>query len=139
MVQYAAELNDNTSKFAFPVTYQYMKFCLKKQIKPSTPWNVIDNHLWSKCFSGAAKDSSFHANSQQEGAIFLSQRTCHDFNFRSCTRAKCKFQHKCSKCYQSGHTQHQCHVASSNNTTSSSFTTSRTNIQTSHPHQVPSA
>ena len=28
-----------------------MKFCLKEQIKPSTPWNLIDNHLWSKCFS----------------------------------------------------------------------------------------
>ena len=46
MVQYAVELNDNIGKFTFLVTYQYdMKFCLKKQIKPSIPWNVIDNHL----------------------------------------------------------------------------------------------
>ena len=46
VVEYAAELNDNIGKFTFPVTYQYdMKFHLKKQIKPSTPWNVIDDHL----------------------------------------------------------------------------------------------
>ena len=38
MVQYAAELNDNISKFTFLVTYQYdMKFRLKRQIKPQTP------------------------------------------------------------------------------------------------------
>ena len=62
MVQYAAKLNDNIGKFTFLVTYQYdMKFWLKKQIKPSTPWNVIDNHLWSKCFSGTAKDN-YHPN-----------------------------------------------------------------------------
>ena len=103
MVQYAAELNDNIGKFTFLVTYQYdMKFHLKKQIKPSIPWNVINNHLWSKCFSGTAKDLSFHTNSQQGGGNFHSQRTCNDFNFRSCTRAKCKFQHKCSKCYKLG-------------------------------------
>ena len=41
MLQYAVELNDNIGKFTFPVTYQYdMKFHLKKQIKPSIPWNV---------------------------------------------------------------------------------------------------
>ena len=82
MVQYAAELNDNIGKFTFPVTYQYdMKFRLKKQIKPQTPWNVIDNHLWSKCFSGAAKETYHHNN--QPGNNFCSQRTCDDFNYRS--------------------------------------------------------
>ena len=66
MVHYVAELNDNIDKFTFLVTYQYdMKFHLKKQIKLSIQWNVINNHLWSKCFSGTAKDSSFHTNNQQ--------------------------------------------------------------------------
>ena len=90
MVQYAAELNDNIGKFTFPVTYQYdMKFRLKRQIKPQTPWNVIDNHLWSKCFSGAAKDIYHHNN--QPGNNFRSQHTCDDFNYRSCTRSNVNF------------------------------------------------
>ena len=107
MVKYTAELNDNIGKFTFLVTYQYdMNFCLKKQIKPSTPWNVNDNHLWSKCFSGAAKDTSYHPD-QQGGSNFHFQRTCDDFNYWSCTRGKCKFQHKCSKCFRTGHSQCQ--------------------------------
>ena len=81
IVQYAAELNDNIGKFTFPVTYQYdMKFRLKRQNKPQTPWNVIDNHLWSKCFSGAAKDIYHHNN--QPGNNFCSQHTCDDFSYR---------------------------------------------------------
>ena len=136
MVQYTAELNDNTGKFTFPVTYQYnMKFCLKKQIKPSTPWNIIDNHLWSKCFSGAAKDASYHLN-QQGGSNFHSQRTCDDLNYLSCTRAKCKFQHKCSKCFRTGHNQCQCHISSNHNQSSASSTTSRANLSAGHSHQV---
>ena len=75
MVQYAAELNDNIGKFTF--TYQYdMKFHLKKQIKPSTLWNVIDNHLWPKCFTDAAKESTFHSGNQSSAYNFCSQRTC---------------------------------------------------------------
>ena len=140
MVQYAAELNDNTGKFTFPVTYQYdMKFHLKKQMKPSMPWNAIDNHLWSKCFSGAAKDSSFHSSNQFGGLNFHYQRTCDDFNFRSCTRAKCKFQHKCSKCYKTGHNQEQCHGSSGHGSTGTTSTTSITNVQASHSNQIPSA
>ena len=135
MVQYAAKLNDNIGKFTFLVTYQYdMKFWLKKQIKPSTPWNVIDNHLWSKCFSGTAKDN-YHPN-QWEGSNFHSQQTCNDFNYQSCTRASWKFQHKCSKCFCTGHNQWQCHNSGSNNQSSTSFTTSRANLQAGHSNQI---
>ena len=139
MVQYAAELNDNIGKFTFLVTYQYdMKFHLKRQIKPSTPWNVIDNHLWSKCFSGAAKDTSYHPN-QQGGANFHSQRTCDNFNYQSCTRAKCKFQHKCSKCFRTGHNQCQCHNSGNHNQSSTSSTASRVNLSAGHSNQVSGA
>ena len=94
MVQCAVELNDNIGKFTFLVTYQYdMKFCLKKQIKPSIPWNVIHNHLWSKCFARVAKESAFHQSTLQGNSNFHSQRACDDFNFKLCTRSKCKFQY----------------------------------------------
>ena len=138
MVQYAAKLNDNIGKFTFLVTYQYdMKFWLKKQIKPSIPWNVIDNHLWSKCLSGTAKDR-YHPN-QQGGSNFCSQRTCDDFNYWSGTRARCKFQHKCSKYFWTGHNQWQCHNSGSNNQSSTSSTTSRVNLQAGHSNQIPGA
>lgn len=121
MVQYAAELNDNIGKFTFPVTYQYdMKFRLKKQLKPNTPWNVIDNHLWAKCFSGANREP-IHNNYQMNNN-FRSQRTCDDFNFRTCNRQKCRFQHKCSKCNRPGHTQRQCHSYNPSNIVSGSNT-----------------
>ena len=135
MVQYAAELNDNIGKFTFPVTYQYnMKFMLKKQIKPQTPWNVIDNHLWSKCFSGSAKDT-YHSNNQAS-SNFCSQHTCDNFNYRSCTWVKCKFQHKCVKCNQTGHNQSQCHNSGKTTPASSSSTTPRVHLQPSHSSQL---
>ena len=130
------KLNDNIVKFTFLVTYQYnMKFQLKKQIKPSTLWNVIDNHLWSKWFLGTAKDN-YHPN-QQGGSNFHSHQTCHDFNYWSCTRARCKFQHKCSKCFRTGHNQWQCHNSGSNNQSSTSSTTSRANLEAGHSNQIP--
>ena len=136
MVHYAAELNDNIGKFTFLVAYQYdMKFCLKKQIKPSTPWNIIDNHLWPKCFAGAAKDASYHPN-HQRGSNFHFQRSCDNFNHQSCTRAKCKFQRKCSKCFRTGHNQCQCHSSGNHNQSSTSSTTSRANLQAGHSNQV---
>ena len=115
-----------------------MKFHLKKQRKPSTPWDIIDNHLWSKYFSGAAKDTSYHPN-QQGGSNFHSQRTCVDFNYRSYTRAKCKFQHKCSKCFRTGHNQCQCHNSGNHNQSSTSSTTSRANLSAGHSNQVSGA
>ena len=136
MVQYAAELNDNIGKFTFLVTYQYdMKFRLKKQIKPQTPWNVIDNHLWSKCFSGAAKDI-YHTNNQAS-SNFHYQCTCDNFNHRSWTRVKCKFQHKCAKCFRSSHNQRQCHNSGGTTPASSSSTTPRVQFQPSHSNQIP--
>ena len=136
MMQYAAQLNDNIGKFTFPVTYQYdEKFRLKKQIKPQTPWNVIDNHLWSKCFSGVAKDTC-HPNNEAS-STFCSQHTCDDFNYRSCTRVKCKIQHKCAKYLQSGHNLRQCHNLGSTTPASSSSTTPRMQFQPGHSSQIP--
>ena len=139
MVQYAAELNDNIGKLTFLLTCTYdIKFCLKKQIKPSTPWNVIENHLWSKCFSGVAKDTSYHPN-HQGGSNSHFQKTCDDFNYWSCTRAKCKFQHKCSKCFRTGYNQCHCHNSGNHNQSSTSFTTSRVNLSAGHSNQVSDA
>ena len=142
MVQYAAELNDNIGKFTFPVTYQYdMKFRLKKQIKPSTLWNIIDNHLWAKCFSGSNRES--FQNSNQTTSNFHSQRMCNDFNFRSCNRQRCCFQHKCAKCYRSGHTQRQCHSPTNSATSTGSHNMAATLMRipttssnTNQPHST---
>ena len=45
----------------------------------------IDNHLWSKCFAGVAKESAFHQSMQQGNSNFYSQWTCDDLHFRSCS------------------------------------------------------
>ena len=110
MVQYAAEISDNIGKFNFATTYNYdIKFRLKKQIKPSLKWKEIDNALWTKCFSGAGRESYL------SGAPVASRRpekqdhrTCHDFNFAKCTRTMRRFLHKCCKCFKLGHSQQQC-------------------------------
>ena len=106
MVQYIADINDNAGKFSFSTMYNYdIKFHLRRQADPSSPWNEIDNRLWSKCFAGGALESNF------SNAIFCPYstpvnqdiKTCRDFNNGTCTQSICKFQHRCSKCFTTGH------------------------------------
>ena len=111
MVQYSADINDNAGKFLFGTTYNYdIKFRLRCQANPALPWNEIDNRLWSKCFTGGARDSNFSSATfcPSTNATSQNNKTCKDFNNGTCTWSICKFQHKCSKCFTAGHSQRQC-------------------------------
>ena len=102
MVQYSTDINDNAGKFPFGITYNYdIKFRLKCQVNAALPWNEIDNRLWSKCFAGSNRDSSFSSVDfcAPNTSITEDNKTCRDFNNGICTRSICKFQHKCSKCF----------------------------------------
>ena len=108
MVQYSADINDNVGKFPFGITYNNdINFRLRHQVNPALPWNEIDNCLWSRCFAGGARDSNFTSANFHPSSNAASQgnKTCRDFNNGTCSQSICKFQHKCSKCFTTGHNQ----------------------------------
>ena len=111
MVQCSTDINDNAGKFPFSTTYNYdIKFCLRRQADPLLPWNEIDNRLWSKCFARGTRESNFSSSNFCPSSIHTNQdiKTCRDFNNGTCTWSICKFQHRCSKCFTTGHNQIQC-------------------------------
>ena len=142
MVQYSAELCDNTGKFTFQVSYNYdVKFRLKKQSHPHLPWNEIDNRLWTKCFTGVKESnlSSAFQSHKKEKSSRADTKTCFDFNSSQCNRSICRFPHKCSKCFHLGHPQFKCRRGSLEVTrpaTSSVNSTHRTSLQASNINQL---
>ena len=134
MVQYSTDINDNAGKFLFGITYNYdINFRLRCQANPALPWNEIGNRLWSKCFASGARDSNFSSATFCPSSKAASQgnKTCRDFNNGTCIQSICKFQNKCSKCFTTGHSQHQCrrqqHTMQPQATQSSHLQASNTN------------
>ena len=131
MVQYSTDINDNAGKFPFSTMYNYnIKFHLRRQADPSLPLNEIDNRLWSKCFAGVARESNFSSANFCPSSTPKNQdiKTCRDFNNGTCTWSICKFQHRCSKCFSTGHNQRQCRKQQHNITAQSgNILTSNTN------------
>ena len=135
MVQYSADINDNTGKFPFSTRYNYdIKFHLRRQADPLLPWKEIDNRLWCKCFAGGARESNFSSVNFCPSSTPMNQdiKTCRDFNNGTCIQFICKFQFRCSKCFTTGHNQRQCRKQQLNITAQSAQSG---NILTSNTNQ----
>jgi len=59
---------------------------------PTLRWNLVDNDLYARCFTGQA-----HAR-PQEGKSAGGSTTCTLFNRGNCSFRPCKFLHKCNSC-----------------------------------------
>ena len=117
LLQYSGLLNNLVGKFPFSQVYMYDKeFCLELQQLPSTPWNVIDTQLWSKCLHGINTMGSFRQEQQQPTMQQHKKATKVDWPFQhcfahsrgGCTHPSCNFPHVCGWCGMYSHTTNNC-------------------------------
>ncbi|XP_048257374.1 uncharacterized protein LOC125383202 [Haliotis rufescens] len=87
------------------------QFRLRQARNPQNSWGSINVELWMLYMQVPSQNfSSFPRNDSQSFHVqnTNTNSTCHDYNYRYCSRDKCKFKHTCSKCGGNSHPASYC-------------------------------
>ena len=117
LVEYSHTIQAIANDYIWKDVYRYdREFRLHLERHPERNWGVILQKAWALYLrtrlSGSASNYDRNPNRYQDQQN-KKRKICYRFNRGNCTYGfNCKFDHKCSFCYKTGHGSHICRRAS---------------------------